>query len=55
MHKDNETRTEKRDQRMEQFAKELGQEMKTLGKRNPRLESLVTDIAEGTARLLHVV
>jgi len=55
MHKDNEARIEKRDQRMEQFAKELGQEMKSLGKRNARLESLVTDIAEGTARLLHVV
>jgi|HubBroStandDraft_1064217.scaffolds.fasta_scaffold219001_2 hypothetical protein len=47
MHKDNETR-------MEQFAKDFGQEMKTLGRRNLRLEELVTDIAEGTARLVHV-
>jgi hypothetical protein len=48
LHKDNEKR---HDQRMEQFA----QEMKSLAKRNLRLDGLVTDIAEGTARLLHVV
>jgi prefoldin subunit 5 len=37
-------------QHMEQFA----QATKGLAKRNDRLENLVTDIAEGTARLLHV-
>jgi hypothetical protein len=50
-HKDNEKRMERLNQHMEQFS----HEMKSLAKRNERLESLVTDIAEGTARLLHVV
>jgi chromosome segregation ATPase len=50
-HKDNEMRMERLGQHMEQFA----HEMKSLAKRNERLENLVTDIAEGTARLLHVV
>lgn len=36
---------------MQQFT----QEMKALGNRNLRLESLVVDIAEGTARLLRAV
>jgi chromosome segregation ATPase len=44
MHKDNE-------KRMERFSRE----MERLSKRNVRLEGLVTEIAEGTARLLHVV
>jgi hypothetical protein len=44
MHKDNE-------QGMERF----GREMERLSERNTRLEGLVTEIAEGTARLLHVV
>ena len=44
LHKDNE-------KRMEQFA----QAMKGLAGRNARLEALVTEIAEGTARLLHAV
>jgi chromosome segregation ATPase len=44
MHKDNE-------QGMERF----GREMERLSERNARLEGLVTEIAEGTARLLHVV
>jgi len=44
LHKDNEKRMERLDQHMEQFAT-----------RNVRLEGLVTGIAEGTARLLHVI
>lgn len=44
LHKDNE-------KRMDQFS----QEMQKFGTRNLRLEGLVTEIAEGTARLLHVV
>jgi hypothetical protein len=36
---------------MERFSREMGR----LSKRNARLEGLVTEIAEGTARLLHVV
>lgn len=69
MHKDNEKRmnerAEKMDQHMEQFTEEItgftlgmtmfSQEMKKLAKRNVRLEGLVTDIAEGTARLLRAV
>jgi len=46
------------EKRMEQLAQEMGQfaqEMKGLAKRNERLENFVTDIAAGTARLLHVV
>jgi hypothetical protein len=50
-HKDNEKRMERLDQHMQQFT----QEMKALGNRNLRLESLVVDIAEGTARLLRAV
>lgn len=50
LHRDNEKRLERLDQHMKQFA----QEMKGLGKRNERLEGLVTEIAEGAARLLHV-
>jgi hypothetical protein len=44
LHKDNEKRMERLDQHMEQFAT-----------RDVRLEGLVTCIAEGTARLLHVI
>lgn len=44
MHKDNENRMER-----------LAQGMDRLSKRNQRLEDLVTEIAEGTARLPHVV
>lgn len=44
LHKDNEKRMERLDQHMEQFAT-----------RNVRLEGLVTGIAEGTARLVHVI
>ena len=44
MHKDNE-------KGMERFSRE----MERLSKRNARLEGLVTEIAEGTARLLRVV
>jgi tRNA A37 threonylcarbamoyladenosine synthetase subunit TsaC/SUA5/YrdC len=51
LHRDNEKRMERLDQHMENFA----EEMKRLGKRNLRLESLVVDIAEGTARLLRAV
>jgi hypothetical protein len=43
MHKDNESR-------MQKFSEAIA----NLGKKNTRLESLVTDIAEGTARLLRV-
>jgi len=50
-HKDNEKRMERFQSQMEQFA----EEMKGLGKRNARLEGFVTEIAEGTARLLHAV
>ncbi|MFZ0773954.1 MAG: hypothetical protein WCA49_18575 [Candidatus Sulfotelmatobacter sp.] len=50
LHRDNEKGMERLGRHMEQFA----QEMKGLGKRNVRLEGLVTEIAEGTARLLHV-
>lgn len=50
-HKVNEKRMERLDQHMQQFT----QEMKALGNRNLRLESLVVDIAEGTARLLRAV
>jgi hypothetical protein len=44
LHKDKEKRMERLDQHMEQFAA-----------RNVRLEGLVTGIAEGTARRLHVI
>lgn len=44
LHKDNEKRMGRLDQHMEQFAA-----------RNVRLEGLVTGIAEGTARRLHVI
>ena len=44
MHKDNE-------KGMQRFSRA----MERLSKRNVRLEGLVTEIAEGTARLLHVV
>jgi hypothetical protein len=44
LHKDNEKRMERLDQHMEQF-----------GTRNVRLQGLVTGIAEGTARRLHVI
>ena len=44
LHKDNEKRMGRLDQHMEQFAT-----------RNVRLEGLVTGIAEGTARRLHVI
>jgi hypothetical protein len=44
LHKDNEKRMERLDQHMEQFAT-----------RNLRLEGLVTGIAEGTVRRLHVI
>jgi predicted RNase H-like nuclease (RuvC/YqgF family) len=63
-HRDGEKRMERLDQHMErldQHMERLGQHMeqfaqatKGLAKRNDRLENLVTDIAEGTARLLHV-
>jgi archaellum component FlaC len=64
-HKDGEKRMERLDQHMErldQHLERLGQHMEQfaqategVAKRNERLENLVTDIAEGTARLLHVV
>ena len=44
LHKDKEKRMERLDQHMEQFAT-----------RNLRLEGLVTGIAEGTVRRLHVI
>jgi chromosome segregation ATPase len=50
-HKDNERRMERFEKAMEEF----GREMKTLARRNTRLEGFVTQIAEGTARLLHTV
>src|ERR1700685_4141926 len=63
-HRDGEKRMERLEKRMErldQHMERLGQHMeqfaqatKGLAKRNDRLENLVTDIAEGTARLLHV-
>lgn len=46
---------EKRIARLDQHMEQLAQQMQGLGTRNGRLESLVTEIAEGTARLLHVV
>jgi hypothetical protein len=50
-HKENEKRMECFQSQMEQFA----EEMKGLAKRSGRLEGFVTEIAEGTARLLHAV
>ena len=50
LQKDNEGRMQRLDQHMDQFR----EEMRNLGKRNARLEDLVTQIAEGTAKLLHV-
>ena len=49
MHKDGEKRMERLDEHMRQFT----EKMETLGKRNLRLESLVVEIAEGTARLVN--
>jgi hypothetical protein len=48
LHRDNE-------KRMEQYTRQFTQGMTGLAKQNTRLEDLVTDIAEGTARLLRVV
>jgi hypothetical protein len=56
-HRDGEKRMERLDQHMErlgQHMEQFAQATKGLAKRNDRLENLVTDIAEGTARLLHV-
>jgi ABC-type transporter Mla subunit MlaD len=56
-HKDGEKRMERLDRHMErlgQHMEQFAQATKGLAKRNERLEHLVTDIAEGTARLLHV-
>jgi prephenate dehydratase len=49
---------ERLDQHFEHLVQHMGesaQAAKGMAKRNERLENLVTDIAEGTARLLHVV
>ena len=54
-HKDNEKDNEKPMERLDQHMQQFTQEMKALGNRNLRLESLVVDIAEGTARLLRAV
>ena len=64
-HKDNEKRMERFESQMERFESQMerfaqemeqfAQEMQGLGKRNARLEGFVTEIAEGTARLLHAV
>ena len=48
MHKDNE-------RRLDEHIRRYTEEMKTMAKRNLRLEHFITDIAQGTARLLHVV
>jgi hypothetical protein len=62
LHRDNEKAmaamqhdAEKRMERLDLHMREFTEQIKTLGKRNLRLETLVTDIAEGTARLLRTV
>ena len=40
---------------LQAVVRELARQHGGLARRNEKLESLVTDIAEGTARLLHVV
>ena len=64
-HKDNEKRMERFQTQMERFQTQMerfqtqmerfAEEMKGLGKRHAQLEGFVTEIAEGTARLLHAV
>jgi len=50
-HRDNEKRAAENEKRLEKMM----QGIKILSGRNTRLEELVTEIAEGTARILHVV
>jgi chromosome segregation ATPase len=57
-HRDNEKRAEQNEKRAEQNEKRLERLIKAVhvvAGRNSRLEELVTEIAEGTARMVRVV